>query len=155
MPKIPVIKFKTHPQSDRNIPGIRKHNRYFWWAAADPHDWSQRIMQAISRSPRSTLHHALWLLGFVSVAVASIWAATCHAQPVPSRPAAAPQLARLAPIVDGHPIQPRADQFSAPYGRPDVSDREANDVQSLYDSVLQHAHAACRSATNSTANREC
>ena len=114
-------------------------------------------MQDISLSPRPTLQRTLWLLGFVSMAAASIWAATCHAQPAESQAAAAstPQLVRFAPIVAGHPIQPRADQFSASHRQPDVSDGEANDIQSLYDSVLQHAGQACRSATHGNAPHGC
>lgn len=100
-------------------------------------------MQSVSHRSVPASHHALWWLGLITFAVG--WMSIAAALATPLRDASQIQPSSpefpSGPIVNGHRIQPRADQFAAPYGRPDVSDQDAREIQELYDSLLGHMHA--------------
>ena len=50
----------------------------------------------------------------------------------------------MAPLPQGAVIvQPRAHQFSPPYGRPDVSDDKARQLDELYVAIMRRAHEGC------------
>ena len=99
-------------------------------------------MRSASHRSLPAQNHALWWLGLITFAVACMSIATAMATPMTAERAvevSSPEFAS-GPIVDGRRIQPRAGQFAPPYGRPDVSDQDAREVQELYDSLIGHRH---------------
>jgi hypothetical protein len=99
-------------------------------------------MQSVSHRSPPAQNRALWWLGLITFAVVCMSIATARATPMTVEHAievSSPEFPS-GPIVDGRRIQPRAGQFAPPYGRPDVSDQDAREVQELYDSLIGHRH---------------
>jgi hypothetical protein len=49
-----------------------------------------------------------------------------------------PQSSRR-PIIDGHTVQPKASEFAAPCGTPDVRSEQADEVDRLYVEIMRRA----------------
>jgi hypothetical protein len=103
-------------------------------------------MPARSVRSRRTVNPALVWLGLVTIAIASMSVASslAHGHELPH-----------APIVDGHAIQPRADEFEPPYGEPDVSSQDAHTIDELYNELLRGSENTCLPAVEHRDAQDC
>ena len=87
--------------------------------------------------------------GLAAAAVA-IWLSrvACRAQSLPTDAQMLSHVpaTRHWPVVDDHPIQPRADEFSERHSQLDVSDRDARELDKIYDKLMRRSHQQCLSA---------
>jgi hypothetical protein len=87
---------------------------------------------------------AIW----ISLAATQAQSSTTHAQ-LPSHVS----VTRPGPVVNGHRIQPRADEFGGPHGQQDVSPQDARDVDEIYHELMQRSRGQCLSADCGTLPR--
>ena len=67
--------------------------------------------------------------------LAGISHGACEVPPYARFPSNTP-VTRAGLVVNGHPIQPRVDKFSALSTRLDVSNQDARDINGIYDDVM-------------------
>jgi hypothetical protein len=113
------------------------------------HCWSRCVMQFVSHGSQyggasSRMWYGLAALG------AAVWlsVAACHAQSSPTGarfPSHVP-VTRAGSVVNGHRIQPRADEFNDPLGQRDVSTQDARDVDRIFDELMHRSREQCLSA---------
>jgi hypothetical protein len=67
-------------------------------------------------------------------AAIEVSAIVCQAQSLPTHGRMSPDVPVIGrgPSVDGHPIQPRADESRERHSQPDVSDRDARELDKSY-----------------------
>jgi hypothetical protein len=98
----------------------------------------QHCQRGTSDAPSASRRYAV-VLGLVALYSAGI--AACSPEPAwaASASCADPQPSSRRPIIDGHTVQPKASEFAAPCGSPDVRSEQADEVDRLYVEIMQRA----------------